>query len=70
MVIAYAMGTLYEKKEARIRELRETYKGVLHHPPTFHLARRIHLSPLLSAWRSTQTRLRSIWVLIRSDVKT
>ena len=30
IVIAYAMGTLYEKKEARIRELRETYKGVLH----------------------------------------
>src|SRR5208337_4259082 len=29
MVIAYAMGTLYEKKEARIRELRETYHGVL-----------------------------------------
>jgi putative nucleotidyltransferase with HDIG domain len=29
IVIAYAMGTLYEKKEARIRELRETYKGVL-----------------------------------------
>jgi putative nucleotidyltransferase with HDIG domain len=29
MVTAYAMGTLYEKKEARIRELRETYKGVL-----------------------------------------
>jgi putative nucleotidyltransferase with HDIG domain len=28
-VTAYAMGTLYEKKEARIRELRETYKGVL-----------------------------------------
>jgi putative nucleotidyltransferase with HDIG domain len=30
MITAYAMGTLYEKKEARIRELRETYKGVLH----------------------------------------
>jgi putative nucleotidyltransferase with HDIG domain len=29
MVTAYAMGTLYEKKEARIRELRDTYKGVL-----------------------------------------
>jgi putative nucleotidyltransferase with HDIG domain len=36
MVIAYAMGTLYEKKEARLREvqeanreLRETYKGVV-----------------------------------------
>jgi putative nucleotidyltransferase with HDIG domain len=29
MVIAYAMGTLYEKKEARLRELRETYHGVL-----------------------------------------
>jgi putative nucleotidyltransferase with HDIG domain len=28
-VTAYAMGTLYEKKEARIRELREAYKGVL-----------------------------------------
>jgi putative nucleotidyltransferase with HDIG domain len=29
MITAYAMGTLYEKKEARIRELRETYYGVL-----------------------------------------
>jgi len=29
MVTAYAMGTLYEKKEARIRELRATYHGVL-----------------------------------------
>jgi putative nucleotidyltransferase with HDIG domain len=36
MVIAHAMGTLYEKKEARVRELREankesrdTYKGVM-----------------------------------------
>jgi putative nucleotidyltransferase with HDIG domain len=29
MVTAYAMGTLYEKKEARIRELRVTYYGVL-----------------------------------------
>jgi len=29
IVTAYAMGSLYEKKEARIRELRETYKGIL-----------------------------------------
>ena len=29
MITAYAMGTLYEKKEARIRELRDAYKGVL-----------------------------------------
>lgn len=29
VVTAYAMGTLYEKKESRIRELRETYKGIL-----------------------------------------
>jgi len=29
MITAYAMGTLYEKKEARIRELRETYKGIV-----------------------------------------
>jgi putative nucleotidyltransferase with HDIG domain len=29
MITAYAMGTLYEKKEARIQELRETYKGIL-----------------------------------------
>ena len=29
MVTGYAMGTLYEKKESRIRELRETYKGIL-----------------------------------------
>ena len=29
MITAYAMGTLYDKKEARIQELRETYKGVL-----------------------------------------
>jgi putative nucleotidyltransferase with HDIG domain len=29
MICAYAMGTLYEKKRARIRELRDTYKGVL-----------------------------------------
>jgi putative nucleotidyltransferase with HDIG domain len=26
MITAYAMGTLYEKKEARIQELRDTYK--------------------------------------------
>ena len=29
MVTAYAMGTLYDKKEARIQELRATYHGVL-----------------------------------------
>jgi len=29
MVTAYAMGTLYERKEARLRELRATYHGVL-----------------------------------------
>jgi putative nucleotidyltransferase with HDIG domain len=29
MITAYAMGTLYEKKEARLRELRDTYHGVL-----------------------------------------
>jgi len=29
VVTAYAMGTLYENKEARVRELRETYHGVL-----------------------------------------
>jgi putative nucleotidyltransferase with HDIG domain len=29
MITAYAMGTLYEKKEARIQELRATYHGVL-----------------------------------------
>lgn len=29
MITAYAMGTLYEKKEDRIRELRTTYHGVL-----------------------------------------
>jgi putative nucleotidyltransferase with HDIG domain len=29
MITAYAMGTLYEKKEARIRELREAYKGIV-----------------------------------------
>ena len=29
VVTAYAMGTLYERREAHIRELRETYYGVL-----------------------------------------
>jgi len=29
MITAYAMGTLYERSEARIRELRQTYHGVL-----------------------------------------
>jgi putative nucleotidyltransferase with HDIG domain len=29
LVIAYAMGTLYENKQAQILELRETYKGIL-----------------------------------------
>lgn len=29
MVIAYAMGTLYEHKEANLRELREAYQGIL-----------------------------------------
>ena len=29
MVTAYAMGTLYDIKEARLRELRETYFGIL-----------------------------------------
>jgi len=29
MITAYAMGTLYEKMQARIRELRDAYKGVL-----------------------------------------
>jgi putative nucleotidyltransferase with HDIG domain len=30
VVTAYAMGTLYDKSEARLRELRDTYHGVLH----------------------------------------
>jgi len=29
LVIAYAMGTLYEKKQAQILELREAYKGIV-----------------------------------------
>jgi putative nucleotidyltransferase with HDIG domain len=29
MVMAYAMGTLYDHKEAKVRELRETYHGLL-----------------------------------------
>jgi putative nucleotidyltransferase with HDIG domain len=29
VITAYAMGTLYDRKEARVRELRETYKGIL-----------------------------------------
>jgi putative nucleotidyltransferase with HDIG domain len=29
MVIGYAMGTLYEKKEARIQDLHDAYRGVL-----------------------------------------
>ncbi len=29
IIVAYAMGTLYEHKEARMRELRQTYHGVL-----------------------------------------
>ena len=29
VVTAYAMGTLYDNKEARLRELRETYFGIL-----------------------------------------
>jgi len=29
IITAYAMGTLYEKKEARVRELRATYHGIL-----------------------------------------
>jgi putative nucleotidyltransferase with HDIG domain len=29
MVIAYAMGTLYENMQAKVRELRETYNGLL-----------------------------------------
>jgi putative nucleotidyltransferase with HDIG domain len=29
MITAYAMGTLYEKKEARIEELRDAYQGIL-----------------------------------------
>jgi len=29
IVIAYAMGTLYENKQSQILELRETYKGIL-----------------------------------------
>jgi putative nucleotidyltransferase with HDIG domain len=30
VVTAYAMGTLYERSEARVKELRQTYHGVLH----------------------------------------
>jgi len=29
MVIAYAMGSLYEKKQAQIQELRDAYKGIV-----------------------------------------
>jgi HD-GYP domain-containing protein (c-di-GMP phosphodiesterase class II) len=29
MVMAYAMGTLYDNKEAKVRELRDTYHGLL-----------------------------------------
>jgi putative nucleotidyltransferase with HDIG domain len=49
VVTAYAMGTLYEKDQTRIRELRETYKGVLlilqqfiaHDEYTEHHSRRV-----------------------------
>jgi putative nucleotidyltransferase with HDIG domain len=49
MVTAYAMGTLYERDHSRIRELRETYKGVLlvlqqfmaHDEYTEHHSRRV-----------------------------
>jgi putative nucleotidyltransferase with HDIG domain len=49
MITAYAMGTLYEKKEARIRELHEAYYGVLlilhqfisHDKYTEHHSRRV-----------------------------
>jgi putative nucleotidyltransferase with HDIG domain len=30
MITAYAMGTLYEKKEARIRDLRDAYVGIMY----------------------------------------
>jgi putative nucleotidyltransferase with HDIG domain len=30
VITAYAMGTLYERSEARVKELRQTYHGVLH----------------------------------------
>ncbi len=29
LVVAYAMGTLYEQKEANVRELRQTYHGII-----------------------------------------
>jgi len=49
MVTAYAMGTLYEKDQTRIRELHETYKGLLvilqqfiaHDEYTEHHSRRV-----------------------------
>jgi len=49
VVTAYAMGTLYERDQTRIRELRETYKGVLlilqqfiaHDEYTEHHSRRV-----------------------------
>ena len=30
LITAYAMGTLYERSEARVKELRQTYHGILH----------------------------------------
>jgi len=49
MITGYAMGTLYEKDQARIQELRDTYKGVLlilqqfiaHDEYTEHHSRRV-----------------------------
>ena len=48
IVTAYTMGTLYDNKESRIRELRETYHGILLILPALHFQGRIHSKSFLS----------------------
>jgi putative nucleotidyltransferase with HDIG domain len=71
MVTAYALGTLYEKKEARIRELRETYEGILEILARFiqHDEYTYHHSVRVAAYAETIAKYMGFDSNRREDVK-
>jgi putative nucleotidyltransferase with HDIG domain len=71
IVTAYALGTLYEKKEARIRELRETYLGILEILARFiqHDEYTYHHSVRVAAYADTVAKYMGFDSRRREDVK-
>ena len=63
LITAYAMGTLYDRKEYHLRELRQTYFGLLAILQQFISNDNLALVP--TEWRCMPRRSRRAWDLIR-----